>query len=299
MDWSLKDAAAQKGRFAIVTGANSGLGFDTALGLAAKGASVVLACRDANRGEQARQRLLQAQPKARVQVMALDLGSLASVRAFCEAYAKTHSRLDVLVNNAGIMMPPYTLSADGFESQLACNYLGHFALTAQLLPLLTKTANARVVSLSSLAHNWGGIRFDDINFTKGYDRRAGYAQSKLACLMFAYELSRRLKKAGASTLSVAAHPGVTATNLANHFPRIVTALFPLVGQPAEQGALPTLYAALGADIQSGDYCGPKDWWQMRGAPVKVGSNRASRDLLAARRLWALSEQMTGLAFLSE
>ena len=171
------------------------------------------------------------------------------------------------------------------------------ALTGLLLPALINTSGARVVSLSSLAHNWGGIRFDDPNFTRGYNKRAAYGQSKLACLMFAYELNRRLQRAGHDTLSVAAHPGVAATNLAQHFPRVLSALFPLVGQSAEDGALPTLYAALGQDIEGGDYCGPRALQQMRGAPVKVGSNRASRDEDAAQRLWAMSEAMTGVRFL--
>jgi NAD(P)-dependent dehydrogenase (short-subunit alcohol dehydrogenase family) len=150
--------------------------------------------------------------------------------------------------------------------------------------------------LSSLAHNWGGIRFDDLNFARGYNKRAAYGQSKLACLMFAYELNRRLRATGSKTLSVAAHPGVAATNLAQHFPRFMSALFPLVGQSAANGALPTLYAALGEDIEGGDYCGPQSLQQMRGAPIKVGSNKASRDEAAAARLWALSEQLTGVRY---
>jgi len=196
------------------------------------------------------------------------------------------------------MMPPYSLSEDGFEGQMAANYLGHFALTGLLLPLLSKTPGSRVVSLSSLAHNGGAIRFDDINFKNGYNKRAAYGQSKLACLMFAYELDRRLRKAGFKTLSVAAHPGVASTNLAQHFPRFLSVFFPLVGQSAARGALPTLYAALGADINGGDYCGPRSMLQMRGEPVKVGSNRASKDQAAAKRLWKLSEELSGVSFLS-
>lgn len=224
--------------------------------------------------------------------------SLKSVRKFAAQFGKTHAQLDLLINNAGIMMPPYALSEDGFESQLAANYLGHFALTGLLLPVLRKTPGSRVVSLSSLAHNWGGIRFDDPNFKKGYDKRAAYGQSKLACLMFVYELQRRLQKAGIQTLSVAAHPGVSATNLGQHFPRVLSVFFPLVGQSAAQGALPTLYAALGDDVNGGDYCGPRSMHQMRGAPVKVSSNRASQDEAAATRLWELSEKLTGVTFLS-
>jgi len=200
------------------------------------------------------------------------------------------------------MMPPFSLSEDGFESQLAANYLGHFALTGLLLPLIVNTPNARVVSLSSLAHKWTGIHFDDINFKGGYREREAYGQSKLACLMFAYELQRRLGKAGQSTLSVAAHPGVSSTNLFQHLPKAAqwfTPLMALAFQSAKGGALPTLYAALGNDIEGGDYCGPRSMGEMRGAPVKVGSNRRSRNQADAARLWSVSEEMTGVRFLSQ
>jgi NAD(P)-dependent dehydrogenase (short-subunit alcohol dehydrogenase family) len=298
MTWNINDAPVQNGRIAIVTGANSGLGFDTALALAGKGCSVVLACRNLDKAKAAQEKILARHPKARIECLALDLGSLKSVRAFAASFSKSHKKLDLLINNAGIMMPPYSLSEDGFESQMAANYLGHFALTGLLLPLLSKTPGSRVVSLSSLAHNGGAIRFDDINFKNGYNKRAAYGQSKLACLMFAYELDRRLRKAGFKTLSVAAHPGVAATNLAQQFPRLLSVFFPLVGQSAARGALPTLYAALGADINGGDYCGPRSMRQMRGEPVKVGSNRASKDQAAAKRLWKLSEELSGVSFLS-
>ena len=292
MHWSIESVKSQAGRTAIITGANSGLGYSTALALAGKGCKVVLACRDLGKAQAAKAQILTQHPKAQVECATLDLMQLASVRAFAKTYLKSHTTLELLINNAGIMMPPYALSADGFESQFAANYLGHFALTGLLLPLLNKTPGARVVSLSSLAHNWGTIRFDDPSFERGYDKRAAYGQSKLACLMFAYELDRRLKAAGLGTLSVAAHPGVAATNLAQHFPKVVSWLFPLVGQPAASGALPTLYAALGNDIQGGDYCGPKNLHQMRGDPVKVSSNRASRDQVAAKRLWEMSQTWT-------
>jgi len=298
MTWNINDAPVQNGRIAIVTGANSGLGFDTALALAGKGCSVVLACRNLDKAKAAQEKILARHPKARIECLALDLGSLKSVRAFAASFSKSHKKLDLLINNAGIMMPPYSLSEDGFESQMAANYLGHFALTGLLLPLLSKTPGSRVVSLSSLAHNGGAIRFDDINFKNGYNKRAAYGQSKLACLMFAYEFDRRLRKAGFKTLSVAAHPGVAATNLTQHFPRLLSVFFPLVGQSAARGALPTLYAALGADINGGDYCGPRSMLQMRGEPVKVGSNRASKDQAAAKRLWKLSEELSGVSFLS-
>ena len=292
----------QNGRIAIVTGANIGLGFETALALAGKGCQVVLACRNAAKAEEARDAIVARHPDAVVECLPLDLGSLKSVRAFAKAYTRRHQKLDLLINNAGIMMPPFSLSEDGFESQLAANYLGHFALTGLLLPLIVSTPNARVVSLSSLAHKWSGIRFDDINFKSAYSEREAYGQSKLACLMFAYELQRRLAMAGYETLSVAAHPGVSRTNLFQHLPKAARLFAPLMGlvfQSAKGGALPTLYAALGDDIEGGDYCGPRSLGEMRGSPVKVGSNRRSRDQAVAARLWSLSEEMTGVRFLSE
>ena len=178
MTWTINDAKKQTGRLAIVTGANIGLGFDTALALAGKGCQVILACRNIEKAKQAQQQIVSAHPKAKGECMALDLSSLKSVRAFAAAFKKKHKTLDLLINNAGIMMPPYSLSEDGFESQLAANYLGHFVLTAELLPLLNATPGARVVSLSSLAHNWGPIRFDDPTFERGYNKRAAYGQSR-------------------------------------------------------------------------------------------------------------------------
>ena len=226
-------------------------------------------------------------PRANVDCMPLDLLSLSSVRKFAAAYAVSHQRLDLLINNAGIMMPPYPLSEDDGESQFAANYLGHFALTGLLFPLIVNVAGARVVSLSSLAHRWSGSHFDDINFTQGYDKRQAYGQSKLACLMFAYSLQRRLDLAGTSAISVAAHPGVSSTNLFQTLPalaRLFTPLLSVVFQSAEAGALPILYAALGDDIVRGNYCGPRSMREMRGAPAKLDSNRCSKDEDAATKL---------------
>jgi NAD(P)-dependent dehydrogenase (short-subunit alcohol dehydrogenase family) len=300
MSWNLEQAPTQKGRIAVVTGANIGLGYATALGLAAKGCSLVLACRNMDKAEAAKAGIVAHHPKAAIDCMALDLASLKSVRKFAAAYKRRHAKLDLLINNAGIMMPPFALSEDGFESQLAANYLGHFALTGLLLPLILKTPNSRIVSLSSLAHKWGEIQFEDLNFERRYDKRLAYGQSKLACLMFAYELQRRLTRAGHSSLSVAAHPGVSSTNLFQHLPKIVglfAALTPLIFQSAQGGAQPTLYAALGEDIRGGDYCGPQSMGEMRGDPVKVSSSRRSRDQAVAARLWTVSEELTGVRFL--
>ena len=300
MSWKLQEVPQQKGRIAIVTGANIGLGFETATVLAQKGCTVVLACRNAEKANAARDQILAKQPKAKVTCMPLDLSSLKSVKAFAKAFVRDYKQLDLLINNAGIMMPPYALSEDGFESQWAANYLGHFALTGLLLPRLVKTPGSRIVSLSSLAHNWGSIHLEDPSFKNGYDKREAYGQSKLACLMFAYELQRRLTKAGHSTQSVAAHPGVSATNLFQHLPKMVqvlSSLMSLVFQSARGGALPSLYAALGADVSGGDYYGPGSMGQMRGAPVKVSSNRASRDQSVAAALWSLSETQSGVRYL--
>lgn len=300
MTWDLKRSPEQTGRIAVVTGANIGLGYETALALAGKGCAVVLACRNTAKAQAAQAAILATHPRARVTCMALDLASLKSVRAFAAAYTKRHATLDLLINNAGIMMPPHALSEDGFESQLAANFLGHFALTGLLLPVINQTPNARIVSLSSLAHRWSGIRFDDLHGIRRYDKRLAYGQSKLACLMFAYELQRRLDRAGHPTLSVAAHPGVSATNLFQHLPavvRVFTPLTELVFQSARGGALPTLYAALGDDIHGGDYCGPQSMGEMRGAPGKVGSSRRSRDEAVAARLWSVAEELTGVRYL--
>ncbi len=299
MSWTLDSVPDQRGRIAIVTGANSGLGLETARELAGKGMTVVMACRNAGKAEAARTAIQLQYPKTTMPIQLLDLSRLASVRAFARAFAGKYDRLDLLINNAGIMMPPYGLSEDGFESQLAANYLGHFALTGLLLPLLLQTPGSRVVSLSSLAHHWSGIQFDDLQFSRGYNRRRAYGQSKLACLMFAYELQRRLTHVSAGTMSVAAHPGVSATNLFQHLPRFLHPALPLMNlvlQPARDGALPTLYAALGDDIKGGNYCGPQSMSQMRGPPVKVGSSAASHEKTAATRLWTLSEKLTGVRF---
>lgn len=302
MAWNMEQTPMQTGRIAVVTGANAGLGFETALALAGKGCRVVLACRSVQKAEAAKANMLSQHPAALLECVALDLSSLKSVRAFASAYATRHATLDLLINNAGIMMPPYALSEDGVESQLAANYLGHFALTGLLLPQIMQTPRARVVSLSSLAHKWSGIQFDDINFAHGYDKRKAYGQSKLACLMFAYELQRRLDRIGSKTLSVAAHPGISATNLFQHLPGITKFFTPLLGlafQSPKGGAMPTLYAALGDDIQGGDYCGPGSLRGTRGAPVKVDSNRRSKDAAAAAKLWSLSQELAGVRFLNE
>ena len=300
MAFDLTQAPRQTGRTALVTGANIGLGYETAKAFAGLGGFVILACRNAEKAQAARDGILAEHPQAQVSIEILDLSDLASVRACGTRIAATGRRLDLLINNAGIMMPPFSLSKDGFESQMAANYLGHFVLTGLLLPLLNATPGARVVTLSSLAHRWGPIRFDDPHFERGYDKRRAYGQSKLACLVFALELQRRLAASGASTISVAAHPGVAATNLGQHLPGVARWLMPVAGlvfNSAAGGALPSLYAALGKDIAGGDYCGPSRMGQMSGPAIKVGCSRTARDPEQGRRLWEMSEALTGQHYL--
>ncbi len=291
MSWNFSTQNRQEGRVAIVTGANAGLGFATAVGVARLGARVVLASRNSQRLAQAASKIRKLHPEADLLCQVVDLGDLSSVRGFADMFLQTHDRLDLLINNAGIMMTPYQLTADGFERQLAVNYIGHFALTNQLLPLINETDKARIVTLSSLAHNWWKIQLDDLHFARGYTARRAYGQSKLACLMFSYELARRLLRQGHQTLCVAAHPGLSNTSLFRDMPRIARLLMPMVTQSARAGALPALYGALGDDIQSGDYCGPSGVTQYWGPPGKVFSSIASKDEHVAARLWDQTSEM--------
>ncbi|GAB2957227.1 SDR family NAD(P)-dependent oxidoreductase [Hymenobacter coalescens] len=298
--WSVEQVPVQHGRTAVVTGANSGIGYETALALARKGARVILACRTLKKAEAAQAAITGACPSALVEAMPLDVSSLRSVQAFAEHYRSRYDRLDLLINNAGIMMPPFALSEDGFENQLATNYLGHFALTGWLLPLLTGTPGSRVVTLSSLSFKWAEIDFDDLHHArKGYSRRKAYGQSKRACLVFAFELQRRLAAAGHPTLFVAAHPGLAKTNLDQYFPALIRPLGSLFLQPAWQGALPTLYAALATGLAGGEFIGPDGFRQMRGYPTEVGSDASSQDPQIGRRLWEASEELTQVRYLNE
>ena len=303
--WTIADIPPQHGRIAVVTG-TGGLGFEDALALAGAGATVILAGRNPAKGEAAIARIRAAVPPATIRFAALDLASLASVAAFAERLGGECERLDLLVNNAGVMRPPRRLeTVDGFELQLGTNYLGHFALTARLVPLLVKGQGARVVTLSSIAAGRGAaIHFDDLNARRRYDAMAWYGQSKLACLMFALELDRRLRQAGADTKAIAAHPGYTATNIGfGDFTaptslkgRVMQLGNRLLAQSAAWGALPTLYAATASDIQGGEYIGPDGPLEFRGHPVRVKPNRHAADPDAAAKLWALSEQLTGLRY---
>lgn len=283
-------------KVAIITGANAGLGFETSRKLAKLDYRVLMACRDIEKGLEAKKKILSKNANVIIDVLELDLSSQKSVKAFADLVREDYRRLDLLINNAGIMMTPYQKTEDGFENQLATNYLGHFALTAYLLPLLKTTENSRVINLSSLAHRWSGIRFSDPNFEDGYDKRKAYGQSKLACLMFAYELERRLKVSGYSTISVAAHPGISNTALFKSTPKFLKWLTPILGQPAEDGAKPILYAALSKELNGGEYIGPDGFNEWRGKPKIVDSNEASKDKRNATRLWDLSEELTGVKY---
>lgn len=303
--WSAADIPDQGGRIAVVTGANSGLGTETALALARRGAHVVLACRDAAKAQSALHGIRAASPAGSAEVMALDLASLASVRAFAEAFVAKHSRLDLLCNNAGVMAIPHRRTADGFEMQLGTNHLGHFALTGLLLPRLLDTPGARVVSVSSSAHRPGRMHWDDLQLERRYRKWRAYAQSKLANLLFAFELDRRLRGAGAPVMSVAAHPGYAATNLQVVGARMEGARFVekilelgnrLLAQSAAMGALPTLYAATAPQVQGGDYFGPASLGEMWGHPRKVGATARARNPADAARLWELSEALTGVSY---
>lgn len=297
MSWTVQSIPDQTGRTAIVTGGNSGIGLETVRALAARGARVILACRDESRGRVAREAVLGSAPDAKVEVGRLDLAELASVRDFAGRFLAAHERLDLLVNNAGVMAIPMARTADGFEMQFGTNHLGHFALTGLLLERLVATPGSRVVTVASLAHKLGKVDFGNLNAEKGYSKTRAYGQSKLANLLFAYELQRRLEQAGAKTSAMAAHPGWTSTNLQAHTP-LFRALNPVFAMTAEQGALPTLFAATSPDAVPAGYYGPGGLMEMRGAPCLVSSSRASHDCDVAARLWHVSEELTGVHMLS-
>ncbi len=292
---------------AVVTGATGGLGYETAAGLARAGAHVVLAARDAAKGQAALVRLRREVPGASAGFEMLDLASLASVEAFAGRMLAADAALDTLVNNAGVMAPPVRrTTADGFELQLGVNYLGHFALTARLMPaLLRAQAGARVVQVSSVAHRRGRIAWDDLQGERRYDAWAAYSQSKLAMLMFALELARRAKAQGWPLVSVAAHPGWAATELIANGPgggapgvkgRLLDAGFRLFAQSAADGALPLVHAAASPDAQAGGYYGPTGWSEIKGPPGPARVMPQARDAAAAERLWAVSEALTRVEF---
>jgi NAD(P)-dependent dehydrogenase (short-subunit alcohol dehydrogenase family) len=288
----------QSGRTVLVTGANTGIGYEAARVLAGRGARVLLGCRSTAKARDARERICVLHPKAQVELLSLDLGNLQSVREAADEVLQ-EARLDLLINNAGIMVPPREETADGFESQFGVNHLGHFALTGLLLDKLLVTPGSRVVNVSSGAHKWGKIEFDDVNAIRSYNRQTRYGMSKLANLLFTFELRRRLAAAGAKTIAVACHPGVSETELSRNMPawmKLLAPLFRVLSHPPPQGALPTLRAATDPQVRGGQYYGPAGLFEMSGPPVLVEGNAASQDAQVARRLWDLSVEMTGVEF---
>ncbi|HVR55550.1 MAG TPA: SDR family NAD(P)-dependent oxidoreductase [Pseudolabrys sp.] len=294
-NWTEHDIPQQHGRVAIVTGGNTGLGFETARMLAALGAAVVLAVRDVEKGKQAAARIT-----GDVTVQALDLTSLDSIRSAAAELRAAHPRIDLLINNAGVMYPPKQTTADGFELQFGTNHLGHFALTGLLLDRLLPVPGSRVITVSSTGHRIrAAIHFDDLQWERSYSRAAAYGQSKLANLMFTYELQRRLAPHG-TTVAVAAHPGVSNTELIRNIPAalrlLVIWLAPLLIQKAEMGALPTLRAATDPAVIGGQYYGPGNWGEIRGYPKVVTSSPDSYDQAVQQHLWTVSEALTGVTF---
>ena len=298
--WTASDVPDMVGRVAVVTGANTGIGFETARVLARRGARVVLACRSVARGREAAERIADS-PAGAPEVVELDLGSLASVSRAAEQLRDSHPRVDLLINNAGVMDVPYGTTEDGFERHLGINHLGHFALTGLLLPQLVSVPGSRVIVLGSIVHTRGRIDFDDLAFAQDYKPSRGYARSKLANLLFAFELQRRLAAAGVGTAALAAHPGVSATDLDRYEPvwvRLLTGLLkPVVFQSAAMGALPTLRAATDPAAAGGAYYGPDGRKGFKGHPVLVPAADAAHDPQVARRLWEESERLTGVSFL--
>ena len=294
--WTEDDIGDLSGKVAVVTGANSGIGYETARALAEKGADVVMACRSVQKGNEAADKIRALEPRGSVEVMQLNLADLDSVRQFVEAFNAQHDRLDLLINNAGIMMTPYGKTAQGFEQQFGVNHLGHFALTGLLFERIKETSGSRVVTVSSTYHRLGKIDFDDLHCEeKAYGRQTAYGQSKLANLLFTYELQRKMDRAGLDMVAVAAHPGWSETNLQRHA-GLFDFMNRFVAQDAAMGALPTLYAATAPDVRGGDYYGPEGFMERAGYPKKVRSNGRSQDEEVAERLWRVSEDLTGVSY---
>ncbi|OBK28588.1 short-chain dehydrogenase [Mycobacterium sp. 1165196.3] len=298
--WTTKDIPDQTGRVAVITGANTGLGYETALALADRGAHVVLAVRNLDKGKDAAARITAHSPHADVALQELDLTSLQSVRSAAEQLRTAHDRIDLLINNAGVMWTPKSTTKDGFELQFGTNHLGHFALTGLLLDRLLPVAGSRVVTVSSLGHRiLADIHFDDLQWERSYNRVAAYGQAKLANLLFTYELQRRLAPHG-TAIAVAAHPGGSRTELTRNLPplveRVVTPVFGLISQDAAAGALPQLRAGTDPGVLGGQYFGPDGIGEMQGSPKVVTSSVKSHDAERQRRLWTVSEELTGVKY---
>jgi NAD(P)-dependent dehydrogenase (short-subunit alcohol dehydrogenase family) len=295
-EWDAENIPDQGGTVVVVTGSSGGIGYETARVLANKNAAVIIAVRNLEKGHAAAQKIKSQYEKANVKVMRLDLADLSSIKRFAEEFKSTYSRLDRLINNAGVMLPPHSKTVDGFELQFGTNHLGHFVLTARLLSLLNQTKDSRVVNVASSAERFGRLDFDDLTWEKRrYNGWRAYGDSKIANLYFTYELNRRLKSSGAGVIVTAAHPGWTATELQRHT-GIVEYLNDFFAQDISMGALPTLRAAYDKDAHGGEYYGPKGFMELRGYPVQVISNRLSQDQTIAAKLWKVSENLTGVMF---
>ena len=294
-NWTVKNIPDLTGRVAIVTGANSGIGYETAKALAKKGASLVMACRNLDKANSAASEIRLAVKDADLDIIQLDLADLDSVRKFAEFFKDKYGSLDLLINNAGVMIPPFTRTADGFELQFGANHLGHFALTGLLLERLIDTPGARIVNVSSNAHRMGSetIEFDNLNAENGYNASGAYAQSKLANLLFTLELNRRFQDISLDTIAASAHPGWTVTGLQKGLLHSISRVF---GQQPDMGALPTLRAAVAPDVKRNDYFGPAGLMEMRGYPVLVQSSAASHNTADANKLWQASEELTGVRY---
>lgn len=306
--WTPQQIPAQQGRLAIVTGANSGIGYQAAWYLSRAGATVILACRNREKGEAARAKIVSENPTAgnpvaKVEVRILDVADLDSVRRFVEEFLSENKPLDLLINNAGVMaIPQRRTTPQGFEMQFGTNHLGHFALTGLLLPALLRQPKSRVVTVASIAHKGGKLNFDDLNAERGYDPRGAYQQSKLANLVFGLEFDRRLRARSAETASVIAHPGVAVTNIVSNGmgtglkARIINALLPFVAQSDDRGAWPLLYAATSPQVHGGGYYGPDGIAEVKGTPVEVKPKSHALDPVAGQRLWEKSETLTGVRY---
>jgi NAD(P)-dependent dehydrogenase (short-subunit alcohol dehydrogenase family) len=301
--WTLDNMPDLTGKVIIVTGGNSGLGYESVKAFAGKGAEVILTCRSIEKGETAKAEILKINRDGKIVVMELDLMEFASIKKFANSFKGKYDRLDILLNNAGIMTTPYFLTKDGLEAQNGTNHFGHFALTGQLLDLIKKTPGSRVVNVSSNAHKYGKMDFEDFLFEngKGYTPMKSYARSKLANLVFTYELQRAFMANDIESIAVAAHPGASRTNLGRHLEdkwwfKPVFALMAPFTQDQARGALPQIRAAVDPGVKGGEYYGPSGFGEMKGDPVLVKSNDASHHRGDAWKLWEISEKLTGIAF---
>lgn len=292
-NWTTSNIPNLTNKVIIVTGANSGIGYETTKALAEKDATVIMACRSLEKANAASDNIHRYVKNAKLDILLLDLANLASVRQFAEEFKAKYTSLNLLINNAGVMIPPFSKTKDGFELQFASNHLGHFTLTGLLLANLLATPKARIVNVSSSAHRMGSIRFDNLNAEKNYNANQAYAQSKLANLLFSLHLNEKLQSSGSELIAVSAHPGWTVTGLQKGFVHTITRI---IGQEAPMGALPTLRAATDPAAQQNDYYGPNGLFELRGYPVKVGCSANAKDSTLAQRLWDVSEELSGIRY---